>query len=101
MKNKWDHEAVNSQEDEDGFSLNPDSVFNYESTGGKQGINSNENTADTEFGSSKLTVASIEARQRISQRLIPLRQSASTITTGTWVTKRSIETKYVRRSAIM
>ena len=70
MKNKWDHEVVNSQEDEDGFSLNPGSVFNYESAREKQDIISEENTTDTEFGSSKLTVASIGARQRISQRIL-------------------------------
>jgi len=70
MKNKWDHEVVNCQEDEDGFSLNPGSVFTYESAGGNQDISSKENTADTEFGSSKLTVASIGTRQRISQRIL-------------------------------
>ena len=70
MKNKWDHEAVNNQEDEDGFSLNSGSVFHYENVGGKQDISSKENTADTEFRSSKLTVASIGARQRVSQRIL-------------------------------
>ena len=70
MKNKWDHEAINSQEDEDGFSLNPGSVFNYESAGENQGINSNKNTANTEPGSSKLTVVSMDAGQRISQRIL-------------------------------
>ena len=71
MKNKWDHEAVNSQEDEDGFSLNPGSVvFNYERAKWRQDITSKENIADREFGSSKLTVASVGTRQRISQRII-------------------------------
>ena len=70
MKNKWDHETVNCQEDEDGFSLNPGSIFNYEIAGEKQDIISTENTDNTEFGSSRLTVASIGARQRISQRIL-------------------------------
>ena len=85
MKNKWDHEAVNSQEDEDGFSLNPGSIFNDEIAGEKQDISSTENTADTEFGSSKLTVASIGARQRISQRILsPSTQSRQPDSRGSY-----------------
>jgi hypothetical protein len=70
MKNKWDHEAVNNQEDEDGFSLNSGSVFHYENAGEKQDVSSKENMADSEFRSSKFIVASIGARQRISQRIL-------------------------------
>jgi hypothetical protein len=70
MKNKWDHEAVNSQEDEDGFSLNPGSVFNYESAREKQDINSNKNTSDTESGFSKLTIVYPRAGRSTSQRIL-------------------------------
>ncbi|HMK27456.1 MAG TPA: hypothetical protein VK483_15595 [Chitinophagaceae bacterium] len=70
MKYKWDHQAVNNQEDEDGFSLHPGNGFNYESEREKQDIISEENAMGAEFDSLKFTVAFIGAREKISQRII-------------------------------
>lgn len=70
MKNKWEYEAVNSQEDEDGFSLNPGSVCNYESAREKQDFNSNRNSANTEPGSTNLARISPGARSRISELIL-------------------------------
>jgi hypothetical protein len=70
MKYKRDHQAVNCQEDEDGSSLHPGSFFNFESEREKQDIISEENTTGTGLGSLKPAVASIGARERISQRII-------------------------------
>jgi hypothetical protein len=70
MKNKWDQEVVNSQEDEDGFSLNPAGVFQYESAGEKQENNSNRNSVNTGPGSMKLAMTSIGARSRISELIL-------------------------------
>lgn len=69
MKKKWKYEVVNNQEDEEGYNLYPVSDINCESAKKKQNINSNKNTADTEPGSWKLTVVSMDAGQRISQRI--------------------------------
>ena len=70
MKNKWDHEVVNSQEDEDGFSLNPGGVFNYESVRGKQDIHSNRDPVNTESGSMKLAMIAPGARRRIPELIL-------------------------------
>jgi len=70
MKNKWNHEVINSQEDEDGFSLNPGSVFHYESAKGEQEINLNRGSADTAPCSAKLVMISPGAGRRISQLII-------------------------------
>ena len=70
MKNKWDHEVINSQEDEDGFSLNPGGVFHYDNERRKQGINSNKSTANTEPGSAEHALVSPGARRRISQLML-------------------------------
>ncbi len=70
MKSKWDHQTVNSQEDEDGFSLNPDGVFNYENERRKQGINSNGNSANTEPGSAEHVMISPGAGRRFSQLIL-------------------------------
>ena len=70
MKNKWDHEIVNSQEDEDGFSLNPGGAFQYESAGGKQDISSNRDSANTGSGSPELAMVAPGARSRISERIL-------------------------------
>lgn len=67
MKNKWDHEIINSQEDEDGFSLNPCSTFHYESAKGEQDIISNRDSANTEVGSPKPAMVSPGASRSISQ----------------------------------
>ncbi len=70
MKSKWDDEAVNSQEDEDGFSLNPGGSFHFESAGGKQGINPNRNSANTGPGSTELAVVAPMTRRRISELIL-------------------------------
>lgn len=67
MKKKQKNWVVNNQEDEDGFSLNPDNFIFCESTNGKQDISSIRNTANSESGSAKLTMISSEAGRRISQ----------------------------------
>lgn len=67
MKNNWKYEIVNNQEDEDGYSHYPDNDINYESAKGKQNINANKITANTEPGSAKLVSIFPEAKRRISE----------------------------------
>ena len=70
MKNKWDHEVVNSQEDEDGFSLNPGGFFHDKNERRNQGINSNGNSVNTEPGSAEHAMISPGARRRNSQLIL-------------------------------
>ena len=67
MKNKWKYEVVNNQEDEDGYSLYPDSVIIYESAKGNQNTNSDKNTVP---GSAKLAMISPETKRRVSQFIL-------------------------------
>jgi hypothetical protein len=84
MKKKWKYEIVNNQEDEDGYSHYPDSDIICESAKGKQGINSNKSTANTEPGSAKLVTIFPEVKRRISQFMISSSAKlADPIATGT------------------
>ena len=58
MKKNRKHFAVNSQEDEDGFTLYPENAFSTENAIKKQGINSHNyaEAADT-------TITNIESRK--------------------------------------
>lgn len=70
MKSKWEHEVINSQEDEDGFSLNPGNVFNYESVMGNQDIHLNGNSAPTGSCSTDQAMFAPGTRLRISQLIL-------------------------------
>ena len=70
MKNKWDHEVVNSQEDEDGFSLNPGNVFQYESARGKQDGKSNRDPVNTGTVSTTFDLIDPGTRRRNSALIL-------------------------------
>lgn len=67
MKKNFKYEVVNNQEDEDGYSFYPDGSTVGESIKEKQHVSSNKNIKPV---SSRHTEVSIEARERISQRIV-------------------------------
>jgi hypothetical protein len=67
MKKNLKYEVVNNQEDEDGYSSYPDSSTISESAKEKQAGSSNKNTKPV---APKHALVSMEARERISQRII-------------------------------
>ena len=70
MKNKWDHEVINSQEDEDGFSLNPGYILYYESAIRNQDTHSTKNSANTGPGSTETARVAPGTRRRASQLIL-------------------------------
>ena len=53
MNIKQNNLIVNSQEDEDGFSLNPFNVFIYDRTTEHQDLNTIRNAKNSEYGDAK------------------------------------------------
>lgn len=63
MKNKQNNWDINSQEDEDGFSLNPYEVFIDDNSNGNQELHSKRITANSEPGAvGCITIATKEKR---------------------------------------
>jgi hypothetical protein len=87
MKNKRNHEIVNNQEDEDGYSQFPDTVIKGKSA---RGLSSNKSTVTTAPGSGKLVKIFPGLKQSISQfTMSPSSNPADPKATGTMGKQKS------------